>query len=47
MDKDIFYFVYGSNLNASDLKKRCEDNNIEFPLQETVANADLPDMRLP
>ncbi len=46
MAKDPFYFAYGSNLNLSDMKEWCADNNIEFPLKEKVANAYLPDMRL-
>ncbi|MCK9390217.1 MAG: gamma-glutamylcyclotransferase [Syntrophales bacterium] len=43
---ELLYFAYGSNLNASDLKRWCEERGHFYPLGEKVANAYLPDTRL-
>ena len=43
---ELLYFAYGSNLNASDLNRWCEEKGHIYPLGEKVANAYLPDTSL-
>lgn len=43
---ELLYFAYGSNLNASDLNRWCEERGHIYPLGEKVANAYLPDTSL-
>ncbi len=40
------YFAYGSNLNASDLRRWCGDNAQPYPLLSFLAKAWLPDYQL-